>query len=79
MFPRDFIFGVIIPLDLVEPSSLVAHDSVLLIENLDGMCLVRQIRFQWDDVFDNNTGQRFQTSFELRDVEHIMYSRQLRR
>jgi hypothetical protein len=45
-FPRGFIFRVIIPLDLVELSSLVACDSVLLVENLDGICLVRQIRFQ---------------------------------
>jgi hypothetical protein len=47
MFPRGFIFGVIIPLDLVELSSLVAHDWVFLVENLDGMCLVSQIEFQW--------------------------------
>jgi hypothetical protein len=46
MFPRVFVFGVLIPLDLVEPSSLVACDSVLLVENLDRVCLVRQIRFQ---------------------------------
>jgi hypothetical protein len=40
MFPRGFIFGVIIQLNLVELSSLVAHDSILLIKNLDGMCLI---------------------------------------
>jgi hypothetical protein len=74
MFPRCFIFGVIIPLDLVEPSSLVARDSVLLVDNLDGMCLVHQIKFQWDIVFDNNIGQRLQTSFELGDMKHIMIS-----
>jgi hypothetical protein len=45
MFPRGFVFGVLIPLDLVEPSSLVACDSVLLVKNLDRICLVRQIRF----------------------------------
>jgi hypothetical protein len=44
-FPRGFIFGVIISLDLVELSSLVACDSVLLVENLDRICLVCQIRF----------------------------------
>jgi hypothetical protein len=33
-------------LDLVEPNSIVAGDSVLLVENLDGIGLVRQIRFQ---------------------------------
>jgi hypothetical protein len=54
MFPRGFIFRVVIPLDLIEPSSLVACDSVLLVENLDEMCLVRQIRFQSNGVFDNN-------------------------
>jgi hypothetical protein len=77
MFPRGFIFRVFIPLYLVELSSLVACDSVLLVENLDGMGLVGQVRFQWNGVFDNHISQRFQTSFELGDVEHIMYSRQL--
>jgi hypothetical protein len=28
-FPRGFVFGVIIPLDLVEPSSLIVCDLVL--------------------------------------------------
>jgi hypothetical protein len=68
MLPCGFIFGVIIPLDLVNPRRLVAHDSVLLVENLDGMCLVCQIRFQWDGILDNNIGQRLQTSFELGDM-----------
>jgi hypothetical protein len=72
MLPRVFVFGVIILLDLVEPSSFVACDSVLLIENLDGICLACQIRFQWDGVFDNNIGRRLQTSFELGDMKHIM-------
>jgi hypothetical protein len=75
MFPRGFIFRVIIPLDLVEPSSLIACDSVLLIKNLDGICPVCQIRFQWDGVLDNNFSQRLQTSSELGDRKHIMNSR----
>jgi hypothetical protein len=74
MFPRGFIFGVIISLELVEPSSLVAHDSVLLVENLGGMCLVCQIWLQWDGVFDNNISRRLKTSFELGDMKHIMHS-----
>jgi hypothetical protein len=45
MFLCCFIFGVIIPLDPIEPSSLVACDSVLLVENLGGICLVCQILF----------------------------------
>jgi hypothetical protein len=73
MFPRGFIFRVIIPLYLVDLSSLVMCDSVLLVENLDGMGLVGQVRFQWDGVLNNHISQRFQTSFELGDVEHIMY------
>jgi hypothetical protein len=74
MFPRCFIFEVIIPLDPVEPSSLVTCDSVLLVENLGGICLICQIRFQWDGVFDNHISRRLQTSFELGDMKHIMYS-----
>jgi hypothetical protein len=58
MFPHSFVFGVVIPLNLVELSSLVTHDSVLLVENLNGMCLVHQIRFQWDGVFDNHISRR---------------------
>jgi hypothetical protein len=69
------IFGVIIPLDLVELSSLVARDSVLLVKHLDGMCLICQILFQWDGVFDNHINRRLQTSFELGDMKHIMNSR----
>jgi hypothetical protein len=75
MLPHGFIFGVIIPLDLVEPSCFVAHDSVLLVENLDGIWLIYQIWFQWDGVFDNNIGRRLQISFELRDMKHIMNTR----
>jgi hypothetical protein len=74
MFPCGVVFRVIIPLYIVELSSLVARDSVLLVENLDGMCLVGQIRFQWDGIFDNNIGRRFLTSFEFGDMEHFMYS-----
>jgi hypothetical protein len=74
MFPRGFIFRVIIPLDLVELSSLVACDSVLLVKNLGGTCLVRQIRFQWDGVFDNNIGWKLQPSLKLEDMKHIMHS-----
>jgi hypothetical protein len=77
MFPCGFVFGVIIPLYRVEPSSFVTCDSVLVVENLDGMGLVGQVEFQWNGVFDNHISQKFQTSFELGDVEHIIYSRQL--
>jgi hypothetical protein len=63
MFPHCFIFKVIIPLDHVELSSLVLCDSVLLVENLGGICFVCQIWFQWDSVFDNNISRRLQTSF----------------
>jgi hypothetical protein len=66
---------VIISLDLIEPSSIIVRDSVLLVEHLDGICLICQIRFQWDGVFDNNIGQRLQTSFELGDIKHIIHSR----
>jgi hypothetical protein len=57
MFPHSFIFGVVISLDLVEPSSLVTRDSVLLVENLDGICLVCQIRFQRNGIFNDNIGR----------------------
>jgi hypothetical protein len=75
MFPYGFVFRVIIPLNFIESSSLVAYDSVLLVENLGGICLVCQILFQWDGVFDNNISQRLQASFELGDMKHIMHSR----
>jgi hypothetical protein len=72
--PCGFVFRVIIPLDLLELSSFVACDLVLLVENLDGICLICQIWFQWDDISDNNLGRRLQTSFELGDMKHIMHS-----
>jgi hypothetical protein len=74
MFSRGFIFGAIILLDLVESNSLITRDSVLLVENLGGMCLVYQTSFQWDGVFDNKIDRRLQTSFELGDMKHIMSS-----
>jgi hypothetical protein len=62
-------------LNLVESSSLVARDPVLSVENLGGISLVCQIRFQWDGIFNDNIGQGLQTSFELGDMKHIMHSR----
>jgi hypothetical protein len=59
MFSHGFIFRVIIPMYLVEPSSLVVGDSVLLVKNLDGMGLVGQVGFQWNGVFNNHISQRF--------------------
>jgi hypothetical protein len=78
MFLYGFIFGMIISLNLIKSSSLVTGGSVLLVENLSGICLLCQIRFQWDDIFNDNIGQGLQTSFELCDMKHIMHSRQLR-
>jgi hypothetical protein len=75
MFPCGFIFRVVIPLNLVESSSLVACDSAFLVENLDGICLVCQIRFQWDVVFDNHICWRVQTPLELGHMKHIMNPR----
>jgi hypothetical protein len=74
MFPHGFIFRMIIPLNLVELSCLVAGDSVLLVKNLGGIRLVCQIQFQWDGIFNDNIGQGLQTSFELGDMKHIMHS-----
>jgi hypothetical protein len=65
---------MIIPLNLIKPGGLVASDSVLLIQDLDGIGLVRQVRLQWDGIFHYHIGWRFQTSLELRDVENIMNS-----
>jgi hypothetical protein len=75
MFPCGFVFRVIIPLELLELSSLVVSDSVLLVKHLDGIYLVCQIRFQWDGIFNNNINRRLQISFELGDMKHIMHSR----
>jgi hypothetical protein len=74
MFPRGFIFRVVIPLNLVESSSLVSGDSVLLVKNLGGICLVRQVWLQWDGIFNNNINRGLQTSFELGDVKHVVNS-----
>jgi hypothetical protein len=74
MFPCDFIFGVIILLNLVKSGSLVLSDSVLLVRNLDGICLVCQIWLEWNGVFNYHIGWRLQTTFELGDMKHIMNS-----
>jgi hypothetical protein len=59
MFPRGFIFVVIILLYHVEPSSLVSCDPVLLVENLDGTGLVGQVGFQCYGVLHNHISRRF--------------------
>jgi hypothetical protein len=74
MFPHGFIFRVIIPLNLIELSSLDLGDSVLLVKNLGGICLVRQVWLQWDGIFNHNFSQGLQTSFELGDVKHVVNS-----
>jgi hypothetical protein len=75
MTPRGFIFAVVIPLNIVEPSSLISGDSVLLVENPNGICLVRQVWLQWERIFNHNISRGLQTSFELGDVKHIVNSR----
>jgi hypothetical protein len=74
MFPRGFIFLVIIPFNLVKPCGLVAGDSVLLVQNLDRIGLVCQVWLQWDGILHNNINQGLQTSFELGDVKHVVNS-----
>jgi hypothetical protein len=74
MFPCGFIFRVVIPLNLVKLSSLISSDSVLMVENLGGICLVRQVWLQWDGIFNHNIGRGLQTSFELGDVKHVVNS-----
>jgi hypothetical protein len=74
MFPRDFIFGLVIPLHFVKLSGLVLSDSVLLVQNLDGMCLVCQVWLQWNGVLNYHIDWRLQTSFELGDMKHVINS-----
>jgi hypothetical protein len=74
MFPRNFIFRVIIPLNLVKLGSLVSSDSVPLVQNLDRMRLVSQVWLQWDGSFNHNISRELQTSFKLGDVKHVVNS-----
>jgi hypothetical protein len=75
MFPHSVIFRVVIPLNLIELSSLVLSDSDLLVENHGGICLVHQVWLQGDGIFNHNISRGLQTFFELGDVEHIVNSR----
>jgi hypothetical protein len=74
MFPRGFILGMIIPLNLAKLCGLIAGDSVLLVQNFGRIELVCQVRLQWDGIFDDKISQGLQTSFELGDMKHIMNS-----
>jgi hypothetical protein len=74
MFPRGFILGVIIPLNLVKLGSIVSGDSVLLLEDIGGICLVCQVLLQCDGMFNNNIGWELHTSFELGDMKHVVNS-----
>jgi hypothetical protein len=53
---------------------LVLSDSVLLVQNLDGIDLVCQIWLKWNGVFNYHIGWRLHTSFELGDMKHIVNS-----
>jgi hypothetical protein len=74
MFPRGFVLGVVIPLNSIELSGLLASDSVLLIQNLDGIGLVRHVWLQWHGIFNYYISRRLQASFELGDKKHIVNS-----
>jgi hypothetical protein len=74
MFPRGFILGMIIPLNLAKLCGLIAGDSVLLVQNFGRIELVCQVRLQWDGIFNDKISQGLQTSFELGDMKHIMNS-----
>jgi hypothetical protein len=54
MFRHGFILRVIISLNLVKLGSLISSDSVLLVQTLDRMCLVHQVKLQWDGIFNDN-------------------------
>jgi hypothetical protein len=72
MFPHGFIIRMIILLNHVKLCGLVASDSILLVENLSGICLLCQVWLQWDDIFDDNINRGLQTPFELGNMKHIM-------
>jgi hypothetical protein len=55
-----------------KTGSLVLSDSILLVQNLDRICLVCQVWLQWGGVFHYDIGWRLQTSFELGDMKHVM-------
>jgi hypothetical protein len=65
---------MIIPLNLIESNGFLFSDSILLFKNLDGICFVGQVWFQWDGIFHYYINQRLQTSFELGDMEYIVYT-----
>jgi hypothetical protein len=75
MLSLGLIFRVVIPLNLVKLDSLISSDSILLIQNVNGMCLVGQVWLQWDGVFNYNISWGLQKSIKLLDMKHIVHSR----
>jgi hypothetical protein len=67
---------MIVPLSLIELDSLLVCGSILLIQYLDRIALVGQVRLQWNVVFNCHVCWGLQTSFELVQMEYVVHTGQ---
>jgi hypothetical protein len=74
--PCSLFLGMAAPLNLIESNGLSSHDSILLTEKLHWMLRTRQVGIERHDIINNDIGGWHQIFLQLRDVEHIMYTRQ---
>jgi hypothetical protein len=67
---------MVAPLNLVEANHPLSHDSVLLAQKLDQMLRIGQISIKRRDLINDDIDGHLQTFLELRDLAHIMHTRQ---
>jgi hypothetical protein len=73
-FPRCFFFRVVAPLYLEELDCFTTHDTILLIQDLDRVLVVRQVNLEWCHFGQYNVRRCLQTLLQLRHVEDVMNS-----
>jgi hypothetical protein len=64
-FPHYFFFSMIAPLNLEELDHLAHRDTLLLIQYLDGVLRICEIRLEWCDVRHYNIHGFLQTLLQL--------------
>jgi hypothetical protein len=67
---------MLVPLYLIELESFSSGNSVLLIQDLNRVLRVCQVRFKDNICYFNGSIEDPKTLLQLRYMEHIMYSRQ---
>jgi hypothetical protein len=74
--PCSLLLRMMAPLNLEEFNRPMPRDSVLLTQNLHWMLQIRHVSIEGCDVVDIDIHRWLQALLQLRDVGHIMHTRQ---